>query len=480
MKLDKWLLFSVMATLFLLCSIPLQGEENLYRRVDPAKFMTRDQFVYFEDKVNLDFELILGRNTQPFSAIIFSGESSKKNEIFLLIDGSADTNALNLFFSRNKQVVKERLVIDSVALLSRTIPVSLILDMKHNRLTCSIKPGDTLSFEDAGLSFSEGFYFKIPVDSVAVGQQPPTSGLYLRNLSITAPDSGTSGNSIYWYIIIGVVDIAIFVIMYLIRKRKKRSYQHTEEPLQIEKTTRTRPNMPHKSSIYLFGGLRIYNKQGEDIAKRFSPILKELLTLLIVHSDKKGISSDKLKQHLWKDKTLASARNNRAVNIAKLRTLLAEVGNFQINSDDGYWSIDPQDQFIDYLSFRAVLSKPGVATCADIEYLSALASEGNILPEQNYEWLDEFKGNVSDMLFDKFLGFTDSAENEKYVDLYISIADVMFKFETIHEQALSIKCRAYYQSGRHSAAKVFYDKFCEEYLHIYGEQFPITFQDILK
>ncbi|MGL4292798.1 MAG: AfsR/SARP family transcriptional regulator [Bacteroidales bacterium] len=447
----------------------------------PEVFFKDDRFSYYEDKVYLDFILGLPTGTTGMTPVLLSGQTTQDKAFFLMLDADMASGELCLFLGKEMQMQKAVLYADSTMLSKRALPVSLVLDMKKDRMLCSFTPGDTVVFQPVGLSVTDRYKFKfhLPVSKQAQSAYPRDE-MRAEQLRIAAYPETEKNSSFYWYVLIVLVDVAVFILMYCRhRKKRKLKTEGFDVPL-VPAPAVSRPNLPHQGAIYLFGGMRIYNKQGEDISKRFSPILKELLSLLIVHSDKKGISAEKMKSYLWQDKTVASARNNRAVNLGKLRNLLSEVGNFEIKGDDGYWRIDSDDVFIDYLTCRAVMKKPGVASRSEIELLCALTREGNLLPEQEYEWLDALRGTVSDDLFDKFIAFADSLDEKESAETTISIADVMFNFESINEQALALKCRAYYKTGRHSAAKIFYDKFCEEYRVVYGEEFRTSFPEVLK
>ncbi|MGL5788171.1 MAG: hypothetical protein ACRCX4_15365 [Bacteroidales bacterium] len=472
-------LFSLSAASF--CLAGETGKTKMSIRTD--EFLSADKFTYFEDKLFVTYDIRFAKTVNSFSSVLLQSESSKHNSFFLMMDGNVSERKLSLFLGRNMIIRKEIAEIDSSLLQSRSVPVYIEMDMRKDLLRCSLTPGDTSVFSNVGLSVDDGYQFSMVMNPLNIKQGAyPEKGIAYRDLKIVADYNDTKGTSVYWFILIVAIDIVIFAFMYYRRRNKKRRGQEEPEETLSKDSSMTlcRPVLPHKSAIYLFGGMRIYNRDGEDISKRFSPILKELLALLIVHSDKKGISGDKMKSYLWQDKTIASARNNRAVNLGKLRNLLAEVGDFEIKSDDGYWRIDTSDIFIDYLTYRSILKNPGILSKEEVEMLCVIASEGNILPEQQYEWLDTLKGTISDDIFDKFLGFAETLDEDHAADLYIGIADVMFKFESINEQALALKCRAYSRSGRHSAAKIFYDKFCDEYRAVYDEEFPISFAEILK
>ncbi|MCQ4917106.1 hypothetical protein NE451_21890, partial [Bacteroides nordii] len=68
-----------------------------------------------------------------------------------------------------------------------------------------------------------------------------------------------------------------------------------------------------KSSILFLDGFHVWDKNGIDITKSITPILKQLLILIIIYSvnNKKGISNVTLLELLWFDKMDESAQNNR-------------------------------------------------------------------------------------------------------------------------------------------------------------------------
>jgi len=476
--------YLLILSLHILLSTSLFASESKREtvRVSSEDFLSEDKFSYFDDRITVKYNLDRTAKPTDLSLYLLSGYTSNKGSLSLMMDSEKGRGVINIFYGRDRRLRKETIKIDSSFFDSSRIPIFIQLDIRKDLLKLSLNKGDTIQFANAGLSVDYGYRFAIHLDTIAPRSKiVPLKAPVIENLRVEALQDSRNGDVIIWYVIIILLDVLVFAYMYnRHRKRKRESKKDINEISLSSPVYLNKPLLPTTSAIYLFGGMHIYNREGEDIAKRFSPILKELLALLIVHSDKKGISADKMKSFLWADKTVASARNNRAVNLGKLRNLLSEVGEFEIKSDDGYWSIRSNDVFIDYLQYRTTLKTPGLLSRSQIELLCSITSEGNLLPEHQYEWLDELRGNVSDEIFDKFLAYSETMNESSATDLYIGIADVMFKFETINEQALSLKCRAYARSGRHSAAKIFYDKFCDEYNQVYGETFKTSFADILK
>ena len=82
---------------------------------------------------------------------------------------------------------------------------------------------------------------------------------------------------------------------------------------------------------------------------------KKLFLFILLHSlrNDKGVSSNTLYETFWFDKSVESARNNRAVNIVKLKSLLENLDTASISKETGYWKFDfdPPAVYIDYFEY---------------------------------------------------------------------------------------------------------------------------------
>src|SRR5690606_13059749 len=174
----------------------------------------------------------------------------------------------------------------------------------------------------------------------------------------------------------------------------------------------------------------------------------------------------------------ASARNNRAVSLAKLRSLLQSVGELSIDNDSGKWTLSTEDIFIDYTKYKE-LSAQNLQK-ADILTLISLISKGNILPNNEYKWLDSVRSDVSGSAIQTLMKYADLIQIEKEPRLTLKIAEFISKFDDLNEKALYLKCKAYSVLGQHSAAKNTYEKFVEEYEKAYGEAFRLPFSKLIE
>lgn len=248
-----------------------------------------------------------------------------------------------------------------------------------------------------------------------------------------------------------------------------------EQPAQEEASA---PYDLSHSCIRFFGGFRVIDRNGEDITPLFTPILKSLLLLLILHTgkDERGINGSKMIQYLWFDKMEESAKNNRNVSITKLRNLLKQVGDISIIKYGNFWSIRfGKDSVCDYL--EAIQLYKNYQT-EGLDRLLALLLQGSMLPNVENEWVDVFKNDFANRTIDLL---TQQLNREKLSDaLRLKIADTLFLHDYISEEALQAKCRIFYRQGKKGLAKTVYNSFCKEYSALMGTTYDRTLAEIIQ
>jgi DNA-binding SARP family transcriptional activator len=233
-----------------------------------------------------------------------------------------------------------------------------------------------------------------------------------------------------------------------------------------------------KKSILFLGGFQVFDKNGKNITGEFAPTLKYILVLIILYSNNKGISSSKLQELLWFDKSEEAARNNRNVNISKLRVILQELGDIDISNQNGYWTIVlPEDVFSDYKEALRLVNKIQHETTTskdDLQRFLSLLDHGQMLPNIQLEWVDNFKTEYTNLVIDTLMYIVNNQNNSFYnnQDIRLKIADSLLKLDSICEEAITIKCKAFIQMGKKSLAKMTFDTFSREYKTLLGEPYP--------
>lgn len=304
-----------------------------------------------------------------------------------------------------------------------------------------------------------------------------------------------------FYLWIGLIVLMIGATGAALYSRRKRlaNYRQAPTAIPIHRTAAapqppvpvpatTQPLTPIHSvpstgpAIFLFGEMQVFDSEGNDLTRQFSPLLKQLFLLILLHSlrNKRGVSSEKLNEILWFDKDEKSARNNRSVNIAKLKALLDKTGGSNLSKETGYWKIDidPEKVRVDYLEYLTIVQNREAVDHQAIEALAAITQRGSLLNDVEYPWLDSIKSDVSNHVIDTYLHFAQHSPADP--EFMIRLADYIFHFDAVNEEAMIIKCRALAQLGKHSLARNTYTVFQKEYKHLYGQDFERDFNSVLQ
>ncbi|BBE20396.1 hypothetical protein AQPE_4588 [Aquipluma nitroreducens] len=98
----------------------------------------------------------------------------------------------------------------------------------------------------------------------------------------------------------------------------------------------------------------------------------------------------------------------------------------------------------------------------------------------NYEWLDDFKSDVSDKIVDTLVAYAEKCDLKTDAEFIVHLADCIFNFDRSNEDAIILKCKAEYCLGKHSLGKLTYEKFIKEYKQLYNEEYKRSFNELIK
>ncbi len=114
----------------------------------------------------------------------------------------------------------------------------------------------------------------------------------------------------------------------------------------------------------------------------------------------------------------------------------------------------------------------------EILSLIDIVQRGKFLVNSTYDWLDSFKGTISNEIIDILLEYSGQLSISKDTDLVIKIADSITIFDMINENAMELKCKALVFYGKHSLARDLYSNFIRDYKELYGEPYSRDFNSI--
>ncbi len=287
-------------------------------------------------------------------------------------------------------------------------------------------------------------------------------------------------------ILVAVLLIGLLLFFFIrYRKNKVSKYGQSEgdEKTDISPISPT----PRKkvNSVYFIGGFQIYDNKGKNISSAFSPTLKQLFFYIFLYTNKngKGVTSLKLEEVLWYDKLGESARNNRNVNISKLRSVLANVDGIELVNENSFWKIEMEEPvFSDYIEVLQILRKSKTSELSEIEInqLISLLSVGEFLPGLQTEWIDKFKSQFTNELIDEITSLFKAQNVKGNLSLLYHLAECILIFEPLNDDAFAMKCKVLYRLGKVGRAKKAYDSFCKDYKKALGINYAISFKELVN
>jgi DNA-binding SARP family transcriptional activator len=320
-------------------------------------------------------------------------------------------------------------------------------------------------------------------------------------LSLSTAEHKAGMEMKWWLFLLAGTGIVAALAYYLYKWRQEKTTAPKRVPVTVIEevyavpVTTTAPEVPvatgetwsdrpdNKAALLLFGEFQVIDKDKNSLTHLFSPLLKEMFLLIVIHTawSGKGISSEKLYELLWHDKSERDARNNRSVNMVKLKGILEKLGSGVILREEGRWKIqyDPALLWIDLADFSGLV-KSGVPGMDGLTALLKIVKDGTFLYRTEYAWLEDIKSEISSRALDVLLMALNQLPPHTAPETCIEIANAIFVFDPIHEEALRIKCKTLIQQGRLSLARSVYEKFCKDYRHMYGETFGLSFQEIIS
>jgi DNA-binding SARP family transcriptional activator len=295
-------------------------------------------------------------------------------------------------------------------------------------------------------------------------------------------------NCIVWITIATALSclLSLFIILFY-RKKKRKPLVASDEEVQPEAGSGITTIKPvRKQALFLFGGFRVIDRDGNDLAAEFKPLLKSLFLLILLNTIKngRGISFIKLKEILWFDMNEENANNNRGVALSKIRKILENVGEVRFLKQASCWSVEfGSEIYCDYYEALILIRKIKESKTVnqdDLKRLISIVSEGEFLPNIQIEWIDAFKSDFSDKLVDLFMELIHQKETPFSDFTYIDIANALFIHDPLNEDALKLKCSVLVKMGKNGLAKNTYTSFVKEYAVWFGTDYKYSFSQIIE
>lgn len=288
-----------------------------------------------------------------------------------------------------------------------------------------------------------------------------------------------------WRAIIFVVVTATGLVIYF---RKRKIVKDKSVPTGVDNdlaavAVRRKEDEKRANAVYLLGEFTVYDKNTRDITYMFSPKIKQLFILILLHSkDETGVVSKKISATLWPDKDIAKTKNIKNVTINHLRGILADIGGIELTFlNDTYCFKLSNELFCDYFAVMDALkelhSHPKQTDETILSHFDLIA-RGGLLPHTPEAWLDEMRLTYEEALMPEMQPELKRIYEAGDYRKTIEVARVILNIDPFNDIAIKYKLKALRRTKGIDYAHKIYNDFADEYEKSMGEVYGVPFEKI--
>lgn len=276
-----------------------------------------------------------------------------------------------------------------------------------------------------------------------------------------SPDEGKGNRNALIIMLISVMTLAGVTLAFLLIRKSGRQ----EIPAEEEESPSTWVPVPN--SILFFGEFTVIDRNGYDITSRFGLKIRQLLSCLMLHTENYGgISTLRLTEALWPDRTIAESKNVRGVSMNHLRSLIEDVDGIEIVFEDNRWKVLMDDRlYWDYAAVKRLADRLSIDTpdrdAVANEFVGIL-SRGPLLDAfVSNAWFDNIKIDSEEHYYSVLEKLVSGYYRGGYLKMTIMCADIMFSIDRFSETALHYKVAALKKMGKPELARQLSHRFSE-------------------
>ncbi|WP_141402358.1 LamG-like jellyroll fold domain-containing protein [Sediminicola luteus] len=284
-----------------------------------------------------------------------------------------------------------------------------------------------------------------------------------------------------WWLLLSLLPIALF---YFLWKRNRTDI--VAKAIPDFTLTQIHLEDSPKNHIRLFGRFSLFDRDGNDIASRFSPMLKQIFLVVLLHSESsgKGISTKKLTEIIWPGLSPAKAKNTRGTNIQNLRQLLIDCDQIELVFKNKLWVMEigaPSQCDLAEVRrlFQAFAKAPKLLQNRDlVERVTVYLAHGVFLSNETLFWLENQKEHIGNWVIENGLKLAQSLRLETQGETLYKIAEIIYQYDDLNEEALRLKLQVLHSQGKHSMALKVYQSYCSLYKSLYGTDYQTPMEHL--
>ncbi|HWB93009.1 MAG TPA: hypothetical protein VG605_14195 [Puia sp.] len=392
--------------------------------------------------------LVLSRDKRYFYALCYPHEIARtelKLYKFSILDGSY-------------QVVSAPIPVASMRIES---DINLFYSGKADDFICAVQ------------EFTDRQHSSIKVYSLA--SPPVSTASYLA--AIHPP---VKSRTAFVYYLLAMIVIVIPGLGYYIYVRRKKPLpapeKASEKPVEAIPLLAANHIEKNKNAVFLLGEFLAFDRKGQDITHLFSPKIKQLFVLILLHSgDGKGISSRKISAKLWPDKDLAKTKNIKGVTFNHLRSIIADIDGIELLFlNDSYSFKICEDLFCDFCVLSTMIRDGGRVA----DHLPLIA-RGPLLKDLPEALLDDVKSGFEDQLIGLLLPELKKRYESGDYKQALEVAKLILGMDAFNEEAIVYQLRSFRRLRGIEYSKKAYEQFTQDYQRSLGVAYHVSFDKIV-
>ena len=237
-----------------------------------------------------------------------------------------------------------------------------------------------------------------------------------------------------------------------------------------------------RNAVYLMGEFVAYDRKGNDITHLFSPKIKQLFVLILLHSmDGKGIGSKKISAKLWPEKEPAKTKNIKGVTFNHLRSILSDIEGIElVFQDDHYYFRFGEAFFCDFCVLSDFMGRSGPLAGGWTPDRLRLIARGPLLGDMPESVLDDFKSHFEERLIGLLIPEMKRLYEAGDFKLAQDIAKLILTIDSFNEEALKYQLKSCRRLKGIEYSRKAYDQFTQGYEKSLGVAYHVSFDKIVQ
>lgn len=287
--------------------------------------------------------------------------------------------------------------------------------------------------------------------------------------------------------------ISGFILMkYARKKRVKRTVSNPETTSVISPERSTvviKQKDMTRNFIRLFGEFQILNRNGDNVASQMTAKNKQVFLYILLNSIgsgtsvKRGVTSEQLGEVFWEDLPAASIKNNRNVNIKRIREAIADTDGLELVYQNQHFYFEVSEELgIDHLMIQSLTGKDEFENFSSEEFslFLSIIEKGRFLDGLSHEWLDFYQDKINDKILYNLNACFDEIIKNKDVNLKIRIAALILTYDELNERAFNFMLKHQINQRNIRSAHSAYEKFSRKFREETGKAYNLKFEDFLS